>query len=89
MIDWRDKFAQVQVTHLDASYSNHNPILVTTYIWPLFTLKKKIPHRLEERWATHPDCENIIQVAWDSIVLNGSPMAKLFEKNKKMPICSC
>ena len=81
-IEWRDKFAQVQVTHLEASYSDHNPILVTTHIRPHPTLKKKIPHRFEERWATHPDCENIIQVA-DLIVLNGSPMAKIFEKIKR------
>ena len=82
-IEWRDKFAQVQVTHLEASYSDHNLILVTTHIQPHPTLKKKIPHRFEERWATHPDCENIIQVAWNLIVPNGSPMAKLFEKKKR------
>ena len=82
-IEWRDKFAQVQVTHLEASYSDHSPILVTTHIWPHTTLRKKIPHRFEERWATHPDYENIIQVAWDSIVPNGSPMARLFEKIKR------
>ena len=82
-IEWRDKFAQVQVTHLEASYSDHSPILVTTHIRPHTTLRKKIPHRFEEIWATHPDCENIIQVAWDSIVPNGSPMVRLFEKIKR------
>ena len=56
-IEWRDKFAQVQVTHLEASYSDHNPILVTTHIRPHPTLRKKIPHKVEKRWATHPDCK--------------------------------
>ena len=63
IIEWRDKFAQVQVTHLEASYSDHNPILVTTHIWPQLTLKKKTPHKFEERWTTHLDCANIIKVA--------------------------
>ena len=63
IIEWRDKFAQVQVTHLEASYSDHNPILVTTHIRPQLTLKKKTPHKFEERWTTHLDCANIIKVA--------------------------
>ena len=45
--------------------------------------KKKIPQRFEERWATHPDCVNIIQTAWETEVTPGSPMARLFEKIKK------
>ena len=29
-IDWRDRFPQIQATHLEAPYSDHIPILITT-----------------------------------------------------------
>ena len=39
--------------------------------------------KFEEKWATHPDCEMIIQTSWEADVLPGSPMARLFEKIKR------
>lgn len=39
--------------------------------------------KIWEIWATHPDCETIIQTSWEADVLLGSPMARLFEKIKR------
>ena len=80
-VEWRDMFPQVQVRHIHAPYSDHNPILIITHPHRLVNAKKKIPRRFEEKWATHPDCEMIIQTSWEADVLPGSPMARLFEKN--------
>ena len=79
---WRDKFPHSHVAHLQAAYSDHIPILITIQS-PRQAKKKKIPQRFEERWATYPDCVNIIQTAWETEVTLGSPMARLFEKIKK------
>ena len=45
--------------------------------------RKKIPKRFEEKWVTHPKCEGIILEAWNGEISMGSPMYRLFEKNKK------
>ena len=79
---WRDKLSHSHVTHLQAAYFDHIPILITTQSQRQ-TRKKKIPQRFEERWATHPDYGNVIQMAWEAKVTPSSPMARLFEKIKK------
>ena len=85
-IEWRDKFAQVQVTHLEASYSNHNPILVITHIRPRLTIKKKTPHRFEGHSPRlckhHTGGLGIKCTSW-------KPNGKVVWKNKKMQICPC
>ena len=82
-VEWRDMFPQAQVRHIHAPYSDHNPILIITQPHRLVNAKKKIPRRFEEKWATHPYCEMIIQTSWEADVLPGSPMARLFEKIKR------
>lgn len=43
---------------------------------------KRIPHRFEEKWVAHPECETVIRAAWTNVVSLGSPMYNLFEKIK-------
>ena len=44
---------------------------------------KRQPSRFEEKWALHPDCENIIREAWNDVAPTGSLMYQLFEKIKR------
>ena len=45
--------------------------------------KKKKTLHFKERWATHPNYVNVIQMAWEAEVTPGNPMARPFEKIKK------
>ena len=82
-VDWRELFPHSKVTHLHVAYSNHVPILLTTQGLTHSTRRKKIPKRFEEKWASHPECEQIIWEAWNGTNPTGSPMFRLFEKIKK------
>lgn len=81
-IEWRDLFPHYRVTHLQVSYSDHDPIFLTTHGPNNFVRSKKIPHRFEEKWAAHPECEWVIQEAWNRSNPHGSPIFRLFEKIK-------
>ncbi|XP_075665634.1 uncharacterized protein LOC142635339 [Castanea sativa] len=59
-IVWRELFPQATVRHLQALYSDHDPILLTLQRETHNGRRKKFPKRFEERWATHPECESII-----------------------------
>lgn len=80
--EWRELFPHCRVTHLQVSYSNHNPIFLTTHAPNNFVRRKQIPHRFEEKWAAHPECEWVIQEAWNLSNPHGSSMFKLFGKIK-------
>lgn len=80
---WRELFPYSKVSHFPVSYSDHVPIILNTqvkqhHVWP-----RSIPRRFEEKWATHPNCEAIIQHAWTTVIPTGSPMFILFEKIKQ------
>ena len=79
----RDLSSHAKVTHIQASYSNHVPLLITTSKPTNPGRRKKLPRRFEEKWVFHLECEEVIREAWGMEVLNGSPMFKLFEKIKK------
>ena len=81
-IEWRDLFPHSKVHHLQAAYSNPDPILLTTEGDPRIVRPSKKPHRLKEHWASHPACANIIHEVWNGWNPMGSPMHKLFEKIK-------
>ena len=68
--------------HLQASYLDHDPIILTLQGDTQNGRKKEISNRFEEKWATHPECENIIQEAWNRKTLTSSPMFRLFSKIK-------
>ena len=42
--------------------------------------KKKFPRRFEEKWASHPECRQVIEGAWQQRVEGGSPMFCLFQR---------
>lgn len=82
-LEWRDQFPHAKVHHLHSSYSDHVPIMITTHNPNTSTRRKKVPHRFEEKWVTHPACEDTIREAWVGSVCEGSPMFQLFEKIKQ------
>ncbi|KAK9988296.1 hypothetical protein SO802_028535 [Lithocarpus litseifolius] len=82
-LEWRDQFPHARVNHLHSSYFDHVPIMVTTHNPSMYTRRKKVPHRFEEKWVTHPACEATIREAWVGSVCGGSPMFQLFEKIKQ------
>lgn len=59
-LEWREIFPHGKVTHVQASYSDHVPIMVTTHNPPQLNHRKRIPKHFEEKWASHLDCEKII-----------------------------
>ena len=80
IIEWRKLFPQAIVRHLQASYSDHDPILLILQRDTQNGRRKKIPKRCEERWATHLECESIIREAWSRVSYSSSPMFRLFSK---------
>ena len=60
---WRELFLRSWVVHLLASYSNHIPILLVIHTAREVGRRKIIPHRFEEKWASHPKCGSIIEDA--------------------------
>ena len=79
-LEWRELFPQAKVRHLQAAYSDHDSILLSTQETGLISRRKKIPKRFEEKRSTHPECENIILEAWNRETNSGSPMYRLFNK---------
>lgn len=82
-IEWRELFPHSRVVNLQASYSDHDPIMLTTQVDVHAARRKKIPKRFEEKWASHSDCEVVIFEIWNGEISMGSPMYILFEKIKK------
>lgn len=81
--EWIELFPHVKVSHLQASYSNHIPILINIIGPDQRGRTKKIPCRFEEKWASHAECENVIRQAWETRACPRSPMYRLFEKIKR------
>ena len=82
-IEWRALFPHVKVNHLQVTYSDHVPILISTHPPIGHMRRKRHLRRWEEKWSTHPDCEGLIREVWGRGTQNGSPMFKLFEKIKQ------
>ena len=87
--EWREMFSYCQVTNIQASYSDHVSILITTQnTAQQERRKKKISRWFEEKWASHSSCETTIQEAWSTEVGRGSPMVVIFERIKKCRFAS-
>ena len=82
-VAWKEIYPETRVFHLQTSYSDHIPIVITTQNQTQWTRRRKVPRRFEEKWASNPQCETVIQEAWRVAERNGSPMSKLFEKIKR------
>ncbi|XP_050280935.1 pentatricopeptide repeat-containing protein At1g08070, chloroplastic-like [Quercus robur] len=81
--EWKEIYPETRVFHLQTSYSDHIPIVITTQNQTQWTRKRKVPRRFEEKWASNPQCETMTQETWRVAERNGSPMSKLFEKIKR------
>ncbi|KAM3681849.1 hypothetical protein ACJW31_12G029400 [Castanea mollissima] len=83
-IEWKDQFPLAKVSHMQVTYSDHDPILLNTqgYAQQGHSRRKNI-HRFEERWVAHQRCEDVIRAAWTYHSPNKSPMFRLFEKIKR------
>ena len=82
-IEWKAHFPHVKVSHLQVSYSDHVPILISTAEPSHPRRNRRLPRRFEEKWVAHPDCDRVIHESWRLPVRNGSPMFKLFERIKQ------
>ena len=61
MVEWKEIYPKTRVFHLQTSYSNHIPIVITTQNPTKQTRRRKVPRRFEEKWASNPQCETVIQ----------------------------
>ena len=60
---WRELFPYNRVSHFPMSYFDHVPHILNTQVEQHHVRPRRIPRRFEEKWATHPNCEAIIQHA--------------------------
>ena len=65
------------------AHSDHVPLLLQMDAGSGARIPKRRPHKFEEKWALHPECEKIIQEMWTEDGLRGSPMFDLCEKIKR------
>uniref|UniRef100_A0A2N9HN71 Reverse transcriptase domain-containing protein n=1 Tax=Fagus sylvatica TaxID=28930 RepID=A0A2N9HN71_FAGSY len=77
---WLDWFPQYSVTHCPGSVSDHLAVVVLTKTQQGVQRQKKWLKRFEEKWATHPACEEVIRSSWNQQVDVGSPMFQLCQK---------
>lgn len=81
-VRWREIFPHSRVTHVQSSYLNHVPLVITTHNPNQPSRRKKIPRRFEEKCLSHPECGDIIRNSWANCLAVGNPMFSLFEKIK-------
>ena len=77
--EWRILFPHAGIWHLPATHSDHNPILLDTFI---NMRKKGKPFRFEVAWARDSSCVEIIKKAWQSS-WEGNPAINCVGKCKK------
>lgn len=62
--EWSSIFPRAKASHLDVSYSDHDPIQLSLgTLGPQPARQKKI-QRFEEKWVAHVECEKRIQTSW-------------------------
>ena len=82
-IEWRELFPKAIVHHLAVAYSDHDLILLDL-VPAIYPQRRRCRiQRFEEKWVTHPNCENIIRDSWSQAQPRGNLMFCLFEKIKK------
>ncbi|GMY39610.1 hypothetical protein FCV25MIE_34854, partial [Fagus crenata] len=62
------------------SFSDHLALVVSIVAGTGTSRRKKFVQRFEEKWATNPDYEKLIQESWRQPVSVGSPMFQLCQK---------
>lgn len=58
-LKWRVLFPHAKVSHIQASYFDHVPVLINITRPNQSGRRKKVPKRFEERWVSLVDCENV------------------------------
>lgn len=61
-VDWRMRFSNAGVTHLNAFQSDHTPIILNIF---LDHPKLPRPFRFQEMWLRDPSCINVVRTAWE------------------------
>ncbi|KAL0012497.1 hypothetical protein SO802_007605 [Lithocarpus litseifolius] len=60
-VTWSELHPRAKVFHLTTTYSDHDPILLdTTPIFAPTPRHRHKLHRFKEKWASHPECEQVI-----------------------------
>ncbi|GMY18517.1 hypothetical protein FCV25MIE_13756 [Fagus crenata] len=77
---WLDWFPTYSVFYCPGSVSDHLALVVLTKAKQVVHRRKKWIKRFEEKWATHPACEEIIRSSWNQQADMGSPMFQLCQK---------
>jgi hypothetical protein len=77
---WLDWFPTYSVSHCPGSVSDHLALVVLTKAKQVGHRRRKWIKRFEEKWATHPACEEIIRSSWNQQADVGSPMFQLCQK---------
>ena len=83
-VQWHQWFLASSVVHLPCSRSDHAPVLVRAMEHHNPPKMRRRLHRFEEKWAYHPDYEEVVRAAWGSSLRSGNPMFRLCEKIKEV-----
>ena len=75
-ISWRLAFPKATITHLEATKSDHTPILLDTHPKDSFAHR---PFRFEAVWLRDESYHSVIENAWN-IEASGSDFVKLYKK---------
>ena len=60
-VTWSELHSRAKVFHLTTTYSDHDPVLLdTTPVSAPTPRRRHKLHRFEEKWASHPECEQVI-----------------------------
>ncbi|XP_062020746.1 uncharacterized protein LOC133737146 [Rosa rugosa] len=72
-----------RITHLHSSTSDHSPLLVAVSDAPVRQSgRRKALFSFEQYWATHQECEEVIQRGWQTAA-EGDPMSKVCQRIKQ------
>ncbi|KAL0004758.1 hypothetical protein SO802_012319 [Lithocarpus litseifolius] len=63
LVEWQEIFSHVKVSHLQASYSDHIPILINGTSLDQRGRRKKIPRQFKMKWPSNAECENVVRHA--------------------------
>jgi hypothetical protein len=72
-VEWQSLFPKAGIKHLSAPNSDHNPILLDTY---LDDISGSRPFRFEAMWVSDESSAEVVQATWSSPV-EGSQCFKL------------
>lgn len=78
--DWLERYPEANILVLPSPTSYHSPLFVSLCKNGGYMPRTR-PFRFEDMWLTHPGCEEVVIMAWDS-VSNGDTLSLLMDKIK-------